>query len=125
MFRPVSASHATQVEVEAAVASALEPLGGSLRLLWGHTLLHVDDLGVSPQEIPIVFAPFNKKVVEQNGALPRPPVPSEQFGAGELPIARSAAAEAEWEAEVPSLRALGYTDSEPAEVRAAIHPHTF
>lgn len=104
----------SQVAVEAAVAAALAPVGASLRLLWGHTLLHVDDTGMSPQDIPIVFAQFTKRVT----AAPRPPAPSEAFGAAELPLARSAVSTADWEADGPTLRDLGYTDSEPAEARS-------
>lgn len=108
-----------QVAAEAAVASALAPLGASLRLLWGHTLIHPDDLGIPPEETPILFSQWSKRAVEAAGARPRPPVPSERFAPGELPLARGAAEEGELGAEeLPTLRELGYTDPAPAEVPA-------
>lgn len=52
------ASH--QVAVEAAVKRALGPRA-QLRLLWGASLLHWDDCGLRPADIPTVFTNFKNK----------------------------------------------------------------
>lgn len=133
--------HAAQMQMEAAVSSALAPAGATLRLVWGSTLLHLDDLNIAPEDFPIVFAQFNKLLIERSGtgALPEPraPVQSDLFefeqssgGSGEglkggsaaaegarVLLATAAGAPEDWAAPPPSLRELGYTDHQPAEAR--------
>ena len=54
----------------AQVVTALQPLNGELRKLWGHTLFHLEDVAgpsgaLGPQGIkgmPDIFTPFKEKV---------------------------------------------------------------
>ena len=49
-----------ELRVEVAVRNAIKPLGGSLKLLWGATLYHKDDLPFKSDlaDMPDVFTPF-------------------------------------------------------------------
>ncbi|MEM9666203.1 MAG: DASH family cryptochrome [Bacteroidota bacterium] len=51
-----------EVEVEEAVAAALRGTDASLRLFWGHTLYHPDDIPFGVSDVPNVFTPFRKRV---------------------------------------------------------------
>lgn len=58
-------------QVESALAQSLQALGQCpLKLFWGHTLLHPDDLPFPIHRIPEVFTSFRKKA--ESIALPRP-----------------------------------------------------
>lgn len=49
-----------QVIIEAAVKRALGPRA-QLRLQWGATLFHLDDIGLKPTDIPTVFTEYRNK----------------------------------------------------------------
>lgn len=51
-----------EIAVEAALAEALSV---PLKLFWGHTLYHPDDLPFAPTDLPNVFTPFRKRVEKQ------------------------------------------------------------
>lgn len=58
-------------EVEEALNKRLQQIGRrQLKLFWGHTLLHPEDLPFEVRRIPEVFSSFRKKV--ESGILPRP-----------------------------------------------------
>jgi deoxyribodipyrimidine photo-lyase len=90
-----------EVRAERSVRAALEPLGARLRLSWGATLHHRDDLPFGPAELPPVFTEFRKAVEKRELVRAEFPVPArvpappgidagplpraEDFGAAPLP----------------------------------------
>lgn len=109
-----------ELAVEAAVKASLTARGAALKLVWGATMLHADDLGVAPRDIPTVFTNFRNKVEKR--VQPRKPVPSERFsaaGPATLPLAKTAAGSAEEWAAVPTLLDLGFAPEEAAQAEAA------
>ena len=92
-------------KVERAVLSGVSERGGSLEMLWGSTMYHLDDLPYDDVErIPDVFTPFRKKVEERCAVRKVLPTP----GKGELPFfgEGSGAEHAEAAARMPSLAEL-------------------
>ena len=99
-----------ELRVDIGVRRAIKALGGDLKLLWGSTLYHKDDLPFKPEltDMPDVFTPFKEtcerksKGVRPCTATPSslPPLPADL-----LESANSA---------VPPLTALGF----PADVVA-------
>ncbi len=61
-----------ETDVEAALVKALQPLGVALHGIWGHTLLHPDDLPFDTAHLPDVFTEFRRSVETQ--VLVRPPL---------------------------------------------------
>lgn len=58
-----------EIAVETQLEHALGDLKIPLKLFWGHTLLHPDDLPFAPHRVPEVFTRFRKTVEDQ--VLPR------------------------------------------------------
>jgi deoxyribodipyrimidine photo-lyase len=66
---------AEELAVETALATALQPLGTTLKSFWGTTLYHPDDLPFEIRKIPELFTNFRKQVEKfatVNPALPDP-----------------------------------------------------
>lgn len=80
--------------IEAALQTALKPLGVQVQAFWGHTLYHLDDLPFDVSQLPELFTTFRQQV-EQNSsgnspfAAPSalPPLPTVALGdlPGDLP----------------------------------------
>ena len=109
-----------EARVDAAVEAALKATPGQheLRRVWGSTLLHLDDLPLSPglANLPTVFTPFRTLVEAPGRAVPhRPLFPTAQLPRGSLPLPADAPAAEP----LPELAALGYT---PEECAAALRP---
>lgn len=57
--------------IEAALQTALKPLGVRVQSFWGHTLYHLDDLPFGIAQLPELFTTFRKQV-EQNSSVNLP-----------------------------------------------------
>jgi deoxyribodipyrimidine photo-lyase len=103
-----------EAAVDAAVKASIGP--HELRQIWGKTLLHVDDLPLSPglANLPTVFTPF-RSIVEAPGrsVKPRSLFPSPAHGQLPLPVDAPAVTP------LPRLEHLGFA---PAECDAAENP---
>ena len=51
-----------ELDIESAVARAVQEVGGTSRWIEGHTLFHPDDLPMDLDAIPDIFTQFRKKV---------------------------------------------------------------
>ncbi len=111
-----------EAAVEAAVARALGS-AGTLRRVWGSTLLHIDDLpfDVRSKAMPSVFTPFRTAV--EGKAQPRTPLLTEKLPAGALPLPAESSLPADvsaaLRAPLPDLASLGFST---AELTAATAP---
>ena len=64
-----------EADDEAAVRAAL-PAGVAVRLRWGHTLFHVDDLPMPVAELPRVFTEWRKRTEARSRVRPEIPTPA-------------------------------------------------
>jgi deoxyribodipyrimidine photo-lyase len=101
-----------ELRVDRSVRRAIKPLGGDLKLIWGATLFHKDDLPFKPElvDMPDVFTPF-KDACEKKSKGVRRCVHSPSF----LPSLPADVLDKAKD-EVPMLTALGYSKEEAAQV---------
>jgi deoxyribodipyrimidine photolyase len=101
--------------VEHRVRNAIKSMGGNLKLIWGATLFHKDDLPFRPEldNMPDVFTPFKDACEKKSrGVRLCAPTPSS------LPALPANLADKAKEA-VPPLTVLGYSAEETASAATA------
>lgn len=81
---------AEEIQVEAALATALQLLGVPLTGFWGHTLYHPDNLPFDLRQLPELFTQFRKAVEQDSTIDPTVPTPDKlpplpPIEPGELP----------------------------------------
>lgn len=102
-----------EVAVETAVKEALDNHRIIIRMFWGQTLYHPDDLPFDRSNIPELFTNFRKQVEKQSQVRPALPPPHQQ-----LSFPSPFPAEADL-GEIPSLADLGLEQPQP-EPRAVL-----
>jgi deoxyribodipyrimidine photo-lyase len=79
-----------ETAIEAALKTALHPLGVTLETFWGHTLYHPDNLPFEISELPELFTNFRKQVEKYANVDPTFPTPQKlpplpNVAVGDLP----------------------------------------
>jgi len=103
-----------ELRVDMRIRKAIKPLGGNLKLVWGSTLFHKDDLPYKPElvDMPDVFTPF-KEGCEKKSRGVRQVVPT-PTSLPALPVDLLDKAGKS----VPPLTELGYDEGEVAQANA-------
>ena len=65
-----------ELDIESAVARAIQEVGGTIRWVEGHTLFHPDDLPMDLDAIPDIFTQFRKKVEKHSEVRECIPAPT-------------------------------------------------